>query len=93
MHHPTAQKDTAAWIFFVWTSFFVAVSLMTIGIAYVPVNAWIKGYLVMGLFFSLGATFTLAKTIRDNHEAQKLINRFVDAKTEKILHEYELRTP
>jgi hypothetical protein len=51
----------------------------------------VKGYLAMGLFFTLGSSFTLSKTVRDNYEAQKLINRVVDAKTEKILHEYGLR--
>jgi hypothetical protein len=92
MQHPTIQKDTTAWIFFAWTSFVVSVMLMGIGICYVPVDWWIKGYLAMGLFFTIGASFTLAKTIRDNAEAQRLINRVVDAKTEKIISDYELRT-
>jgi hypothetical protein len=34
---------------------------------------------------------TLAKTVRDTFEAQRMINRVVDAKTEKILEQYELR--
>jgi len=93
MDHPTLLRDTSAWIFFVWASFASAFLLTSLGICYAPVNWWVKGYLGMGLFFTVGASFTLAKTIRDNHEMQKLINRVVDAKTEKILHDYELRTP
>lgn len=90
-NHPTAPKDTSAWIFFVWVSFIVSVLLMGVGIFYAPVDLWVKGYLAMGLFYALGSTFTLAKTIRDNHEAQRLINRVADAKTEKILSDHELR--
>jgi hypothetical protein len=93
MHYPTAHRDTPAWIFFVWTSFSLALLLMTLGIWYAPVNLWIKGYLTMGLFFTVGASFTLSKTVRDNHEAQRMISRVVDAKTEQILAEYELRKP
>lgn len=89
--HPTAQKDTPAWILFVWCSFFVSVTITSFGIYYAPVDLWIKGFLTMGMFWSIGATFTLAKTLRDNWEAQRLINRMVDAKTERILSEYELR--
>ena len=88
---PTVQKDTPAWVFFVWTSFSLSILLMSLGILYAPCDLWVKGYLAMGLFFTLGSSFTLSKTVRDNYEAQKLINRVVDAKTEKILHEYGLR--
>ena len=91
MRHPTETKDTPAWIFFVWTSFICSVALMSLGVLFAPVDYWVKGYLVMGTVFVLGSTFTLAKTVRDNAEAQKMINRVVDAKTEKILSEFELR--
>ena len=92
MNHPTAVKDSSAWILFVWLSFGVSSLLMVIGILNAPVDLWVRGYFIMGLFFVVGSTFTLAKTVRDNHEAQRMINRVVDAKTEKILSDYELRT-
>jgi hypothetical protein len=92
MDHPMLQKDTTAWISFVWVSFVSAVTLMSLGIWYIPAEWWVRGYLGMGLFSTVSATFTLAKTIRDNHERQKLVNRVVDAKTEQILHNYELRS-
>jgi len=93
MDHPALSKDTPAWIFFVWASFVSASLLTSLGLCYAPVDGWVKGYLGMGFCFTVGSTFTLAKTLRDNHETQKLVNRVVDAKTEKILHDYELRTP
>jgi hypothetical protein len=86
----TIQKDSPAWIFCVWASFALAITFSALGIIYAPVNVWVRGYLAISLLFTVAATFTLAKTVRDNHEAQRLINRVVDAKTEEILQKYEL---
>ena len=92
MDHPTLAQNTPTWNVFVWASFLSASLLTSLGIGYAPVDWWVKGYLGMGFCFTVGASFTLAKTIRDNHEAQRLVNRVVDARTEQILHNYELRT-
>lgn len=84
-------KDTPAWIAYVWIAFALSSSLMLLGIWHLPLDMWAKGYFLMGFFFSVGSTFSLAKTVRDNQESRRLINRLADAKTEKILHEYELK--
>jgi hypothetical protein len=91
MNHPTIQKDSPAWLFFVWASFVSAVSIMGLGILYAPVDLWVKAFFAMGLLFTVGSSITLSKTLRDNFEAERMVNRVVDAKTEKILHDYELR--
>src|SRR5580698_8390133 len=90
MRNDDVQRDTQAWIFQVWASFVLAVGITTIGIAYVPLDAWIRAFLAMGLLFSVGSAFTLAKTVRDNHEARRLINRLSDAKTERIIRDFEV---
>ncbi|MCL1465758.1 YiaA/YiaB family inner membrane protein [Argonema galeatum] len=82
------QKDTAAWIIQVWLSFALSVSATSLGIIYLPVDNWVKGYMGMGLVFSVGSTFTLAKTTRDNHEASRLTARIDEARVEKILSEH-----
>ena len=69
----------------------VALGLMCTGIYALPVTVWIKGYFVIGLFFTVGSAFTLAKTMRDSHEHRKLVNRLKEAKTERLLTEYEAR--
>ena len=58
-------------------------NLPVIGIINLPVNNWIKG--VMGMAFSVGSTFTLAKTTRDLHEATKIVSRIDEAHVEKLL--------
>jgi hypothetical protein len=82
------QKDTNAWIFQCWASFILALSATTIGIIYLPVDNWVKGFMGMGITFSIGSSFTLAKTIRDNHETSKLVARIDEARVEKILADH-----
>jgi len=88
---PYAQKDTAAWIFFTWASFFISNGVMFFGIYHAPVDAWIKGFLAMGTLFIVGSSLTLAKTLRDNIESQRAFTRATDAKTEQIVNSYEMR--
>jgi hypothetical protein len=82
------QKDTAAWILQVWLSFILATSGTAIGIIYLPVDNWVKSFMGMGLTFSVGSAFTLAKTVRDNHEYERITARLDEAKVEKLLAEH-----
>lgn len=82
--------NTAAWNFQVWASFAISGALMLGGIVLLPVDYWIRGYLLMGMLFTVGSTFTLSKTVRDNAESARLRNRMKAAKTDKVLREFEL---
>ena len=44
-----------------------------------------KGYLTMGIVMLVQSCITVTKTIRDNDETSKLVNRIEDAKTERLL--------
>ena len=83
------KQNTPAWRFQVWAAFVLSFASVLTGIIYMPGDPWIKGFLAMGFFFTVSACFTLAKTIRDDHEAERMINRITSAKTEKILTEFE----
>jgi hypothetical protein len=78
-----------AWVFQVWASFVLSVSALTVGILNLPVDNWVKGYMGMGVLFSVGSTFSLSKTTRDIHESKRLISRVDEAKLEKILAEHD----
>ncbi|MEG4323209.1 MULTISPECIES: YiaA/YiaB family inner membrane protein [unclassified Microcoleus] len=82
------QKDTNAWIFQCWISFILALSTTAMGIFFLPVDPWVKSFMGMGLTFSVGSSFTLAKTIRDNNEATRLTARIDEARVEKILADH-----
>ena len=47
----------------------------------------------MSAMLLTGSTFTLAKMLRDRHEAQRLHQRIEEAKTEQLLKTYELKPP
>lgn len=84
------QRDSNAWLFFVKVSFALSMGAMFAGIFFMPVDWWVKGYLVMGTLFLTGSTITMTKTMRDQSEADKLIKKISNAKTERLLKEYEL---
>lgn len=83
------EPHSGAWIVQVWLSFIISLGAMMFGIYFMPVEVWVKGYLFMGTFFTVGSTFTLAKTVRDNHEATKVSSVLNDARLEKILAEHD----
>ena len=66
----TTAPHTPAWEAFTVLSFIVAVGMLGVGIAYLPVDKWVQGYLAMGALFSIGATANLAKILRDKSEAR-----------------------
>lgn len=80
---------TNAWVVQTWLSFILSVSAMSIGILYLPVNLWIKGYLGMGVLFSVGSTISLSKTVRDIEESKRMISRLDEAKIERLLAEHD----
>jgi len=84
------RLDSPSWLFFVKASFACALGGMVFGIVMMQdVQVWIRGYLVLGTLFLVGSTFTLSKTMRDEFEASKLINKLANARTEKLLKEYD----
>ncbi|HKU41434.1 MAG TPA: YiaA/YiaB family inner membrane protein [Polyangiales bacterium] len=80
-------QDTGAWRFQVVAAFAIALGLSTIGILYLPEPIWVKGYLLMGLYFTVSSAFGLAKTLRDAHESSRIVAKISEAKTEKMLRE------
>ena len=63
------QVDTASWVMTVWVAFAAAIALTAWGLWRMEIPAWQKNYMVVSWLFLVSSTFTLAKTIRDRHEA------------------------
>jgi hypothetical protein len=83
-----SQVHSTGWVVQAWASFVISVSAMTIGIMCLPVNSWVKGYMGMGLAFTVGSTVSMAKTTRDIHEAKRLTARVDEARVEKLLSDH-----
>jgi hypothetical protein len=52
-------------------SFGVSAVAVGIGITYLPVDRWVRGFLAIGALFLVSSSFTLAKCVRDHQEAQQ----------------------
>ncbi len=83
------QDHSSAWVIQTWLSFVLSISATAIGILYLPVDGWVKGFMGMGLTFTVGSTISLAKTQRDIHEGKKLTTRIEEARVERILTEHD----
>jgi hypothetical protein len=81
------QPHSGAWITFTYGSFAVSMLLVAIGVFYLPIDLWMKGYLTMGIAMLIQTCITMTKTVRDVHESNKFVNRIEDAKTERLLME------
>lgn len=82
------QAHSTAWVVQAWASFAISIVAMSIGIVNLPVDSWVKGYMGMGLAFTVGSTLSVAKTSRDMHEAKRLTARVDEARVEKLLNEH-----
>lgn len=86
MNPQAAQHThTSSWVTFTYASFIGSVLMVGAGVALMPIDLWIKGYLAMGIVMMVQSCITLTKTIRDVHESGKLVNRIEDAKAERLL--------
>lgn len=63
------QIDTASWVMTVWIAFVAAIALTAWGLYRMAIPQWEKSYMVVSWLFLVSSSFTLAKTIRDQHEA------------------------
>jgi hypothetical protein len=83
------NRDTTAWRFQVWASFAIAIVATTVGILYLPVEAWIRGYMGIAVLFCVGSSFTLSKAVRDEHEAKRLLAKIESAQAERVLRDID----
>lgn len=82
------QDNSSSWMFFVKASFVIALGATGAGILFSPTDFLVKGYLGICALFLVSTTITLSKTLRDQHENQRLINKISEAKTKQLIKEY-----
>jgi len=80
-----AIKHSPAWINFSMGSFAVAAAMMAGGIFFLEASFAAKGFYAMSALMLVHTSISVTKTLRDNEEAGKFLNKVEDAKTEKLL--------
>ena len=88
-----AATHSPAWVVQSWVSFAVSVLATALGIYCLPDDGWVKGFLAMGLLFTVGASLSLAKTVRDLHDAERLTARIDEARVTKLIAEHDPLKP
>jgi hypothetical protein len=65
-------SDTPLWSLVVWGGFGLAMALTGWGLFRMDINPTWKAYLVVSWLYLISAAFTLAKTLRDAYEADRI---------------------
>ncbi len=89
MTTPPPTRTTQAFFVQAGLSFAIALGSVTIGIAYLPVDGWMRAFLALGAVFLTTSTFTLAKCVRDAQETQLVTARLDQARVDKLLAEHD----
>ncbi|NUT51593.1 MAG: hypothetical protein HOV94_30505 [Saccharothrix sp.] len=84
-HSPTTTAFYAQAV----VSFAVSLAAVGLGVAYLPVDGWVRAFLALGLLFTVTSAFTLAKCIRDRQEETSVLSRVDQARLEKLLAEHD----
>lgn len=82
---PARSQHSRSWVGFCYLSFLASLGMMALGIAWLPVDLAIRGYLAMGVAMLVQSTIILTKTIRDEHEGSLLHKRIEDARVDELL--------
>jgi len=88
---PSAHSP--AWVVQSWLSFAISVLATALGIYALPDDGWVKGFLAMGLLFTVGSSLSLAKTVRDLHDSHRLTARIGEARVTKLIAEHDPLKP
>ena len=70
-------------------SFAVSFGAVLLGVAYLPGDNWMKGFLAVSLLYVVTSSFTLAKCIRDQQEQLGVVHRVDEVRLEKLLAEHD----
>ncbi len=82
------KTNSAGWLLFVKLSFVISLAAMLAAILFMPGALMLKGYMGLNSLFIVSSTIMVSKTLRDEHEGSKIINRVTEAKANKIIQEY-----
>ena len=78
-------SNSQAWNQFNLVSFVTAAVMMAGGIFFMDAGFAAKGYYSMSALMLVHTAISATKTLRDNQEARRMVNKIEDAKTEKLL--------
>ena len=85
---PQPRVTTAFYVQSV-AAFAMALIAVGTGIVYLPVGAWLRAFLAVGVLYLVTSAFTLAKCVRDAQEVGTVVRRVDQARIDKLLNEHD----
>jgi hypothetical protein len=82
-------KQTSAFYAQAAISFGVSVVSVVCGVAYLPVDGWVRSFLAIGVLYVVTSSFTLAKCVRDAQESSAVLSRVDEARLQRLLAEHD----
>lgn len=79
------SSNTPFFTAFTFISFGIAAVMMAGGIYFLEASFSAKGFYAMSAIMLVHTTVSLSKTLRDQAESSRMINKIEEAKTEKLL--------
>ncbi|MFI6477925.1 YiaA/YiaB family inner membrane protein [Nonomuraea sp. NPDC050663] len=86
---PIQPTSTTAFYLQAVISFGLALVAVALGIAYLPADAWVRGFLAVGMLYLVTSTFMLAKVVRDRQELSTVSTRVDQARLDKLLAQHD----
>ena len=87
---PLRPHTTTAFYIQAAASFGLSLTAVGFGVAYLPVGAWLRAFLAVGILYTVTSAFTLAKCVRDRQEETAIVSRVDQARLDKLLAEQDL---
>lgn len=87
-HQPPATQSSG-WIVQTYISFAVSLSALALGIAYLPADPWQRAFLGIAALYAITSSISLSKSVRDQHEASRVVARVDEARFERLLTEHD----
>lgn len=79
---------SGGWVAQVWIAFGVSVFAGLIGIYFLDADPWVRAFLALAFTMAISSSISLSKTLRDIHEADRIVKRIDDAKVTRLLSEH-----
>jgi len=87
MEKPYVDSTPGYWSIFAKLNFALAVISVAISVYLLEVTLVTKGYFIISTLYMFTTTVVLSKTIRDEAESKKFINKIEEAKRNKVLED------
>jgi hypothetical protein len=87
--HQPPVSQSGGWIVQTYVSFAVSLGALALGIAYMPGDPWKRAFLAVSALYAVTSSICLAKAVRDQHEASRVVARVDEARFERLIAEHD----